>query len=95
MTLATVGLQVGGQQYSQIVFFQDQAALDRFKQNKFEFAGNVSAVIAKSGAAVATKYNQGVAVFVDPVKGAMAEAAVGTQKFSFMSDTAAAAPAKK
>jgi lipid-binding SYLF domain-containing protein len=95
VSLATVGLQVGGQQFTQIMFFQDQAALDRFKANKFEFSGNVSAVILKSGAAVATKYNQGIAVFVDPLKGAMAEAAVGTQKFSFMSDTASLAPAKK
>ena len=93
VTLGTVGLQVGAQEYSQILFFENSAAVDRFKQNKFEFAGNVSAVILKSGAAVTTKYNQGTAVFVLPTKGAMAEAAVGTQKFNFKSDQPA--PAKK
>ena len=90
VTLATVGLQVGAQEYSEIIFFQDQAALDRFKQNKFEFTANVSAVIVKSGAAKGHNYRDGVAVFVHPRGGAMAEVSLGTQKFSFTSESAGA-----
>src|SRR5687768_16227407 len=37
ITMATVGLQAGVQEFSEIIFFENQAALDRFKQNKFEF----------------------------------------------------------
>ena len=90
LSLGTVGLSVGGQQFTQVIFFENAAALDRFKQNKFEFTGGVSAVIVKSGAAVAGKYTDGVAVFVQPIKGAMAEAAIGAQKFNFKPDGAAA-----
>lgn len=92
MSFATVGLQAGAQEYSEIIFFQDAAAVDRFKQNKFEFTANASAVIVKAGAAKANDYRDGVAVFAHPKGGAMVEAAVGTQKFKF---TGAQAAAKK
>ena len=43
-TQVTIGAQLGGQGYSEIVFFKDQAALDDFKRNNLEFAANASAV---------------------------------------------------
>ncbi|HMA88813.1 MAG TPA: YSC84-related protein [Burkholderiales bacterium] len=86
ITLGTVGLQAGAQEYSEIVFFENRAALDRFKQNKFEFAASASAVIVKAGAAASEKYRDGVAVFTEPSGGAMVEAAVGSQKFSYKAD---------
>ena len=92
ITFGTIGLQAGAQEFSQIVFFKDAAALDRFKQNNFEFAANASAVIIKAGASGGADYTNGVAVFTRSTSGAMFEAALGTQKFSF---TAEAAPAKK
>ena len=92
ITIASVGLQVGVQEFSEIIFFQDAAALERFKQNKFEFTANVSAVIITAGAAKAANYRDGVAVFTAPTAGAMAEVALGAQKFSFKSEPA---PAKK
>ena len=48
ITLATVGLQVGALEFSEVIFFSDAAAIARFKQNKFEFTANVSAVIVKA-----------------------------------------------
>jgi lipid-binding SYLF domain-containing protein len=90
VTIATVGLQIGAQEFSEIIFFQDQAALDRFKQNKFEFTANVSAVIITAGAAKAANYRDGVAVFSQPRGGVMAEVALGAQKFSFKPESAAA-----
>ena len=86
ITFATVGLQAGAQEFSQVIFFQDGAALDRFKQNKFEFTANVSAVIVKAGASKGADYRNGVAVFTQPRGGAMVEAALGTQKFSFTAE---------
>lgn len=83
MTLVTVGLQAGGQEFREIIFFEDQAALDRFKGGKFEFAASASAVVLKSGVSKDAKYSGGVAVFAHPRGGAMVEAALGTQKFSF------------
>jgi lipid-binding SYLF domain-containing protein len=92
ITIVTVGLQVGVQEFSEIIFFRDRAALDRFKQNNFEFTANVSAVILKAGASKGANYRDGIAVFTQPRGGAMVEAALGTQKFSFQAETAA--PAK-
>jgi len=85
-TLVTVGLQAGAQEFSEIIFFENQAAVDRFKQSNFEFAASASAVIITAGAAKSAKYNNGVAVFAHPRGGAMAEAALGTQKFSFKAE---------
>jgi lipid-binding SYLF domain-containing protein len=90
ITLATIGLQVGVQEFSQLIFFKDQAALDRFKENKFEFTANASAVIVTAGASKGADYRDGVAVFTHSTAGAMAEIALGTQKFSFKRDGAAA-----
>ena len=89
LTLATVGLQAGAQEFSEIIFFENQAALDRFKQNKFEFTAGVSAVIVNAGASKGANYRDGVAVFTQPRGGVMAEVALGAQKFSFKPEGAA------
>jgi lipid-binding SYLF domain-containing protein len=91
ITQATIGLQAGGQTFSELLVFQTKEALDRFRQNKLEFSANASAVILKKGAAKAARFENGVAIFVEPRAGAMAEASVGGQKFTFVSDAAAGA----
>lgn len=50
MKQLTVGWQVGGQGYSQIVFFQDQRAFDEFTTGKFEFGVQATAVAITAGA---------------------------------------------
>jgi len=90
MTLVTVGLQAGAQEFSEIIFFQDQAALDRFKGGKFEAAASASAVILKSGVSKDATYRDGFAVFAHPRGGAMVEAALGTQKFSYKPEAGSA-----
>src|SRR6185437_14279625 len=44
MVQVTVGAQAGGQAYREIIFFENQDALDRFMQNKIEFSGQISAI---------------------------------------------------
>jgi lipid-binding SYLF domain-containing protein len=90
LTILTVGLQAGIQDFSEIIFFENQAALDRFKQNKFEFTAGVSAVALTAGAAKGANYRDGVAVFTQTTAGAMLEVALGTQKFSFSTEGGAA-----
>ena len=46
---ATVGLQLGGQTYTELLAFENKEALDRFKSNSFAFSANASAVAIKSG----------------------------------------------
>ena len=84
VTQGSVGLQAGGQTYSELIVFQDKAAFDRFKNNQLEFGANASAIIAKTGAARNARFVDGVAVFVRPVVGAMAEASVGGQRVTYV-----------
>ncbi len=83
MTQVTVGAQVGGQSYSEIIFFKDKAALENFKAGNLKFAAQASAVIVTEGVSKDRAYNKGVAVFTLPKAGAMAEASIGGQTFSF------------
>lgn len=57
MTQLSVGAQLGGEAYSQIIFFQDKAAFDTFTQGNFEFGAGAGAVAitAAAGADVGTK----------------------------------------
>lgn len=83
LTQLTVGAQLGGQAYSEIVFFNSEEAVASFRKGQLAMAAQVSAVVAASGASANARYAQGVAVFTLPKGGLMAEASVGGQKFGF------------
>ncbi len=83
MTQITIGLQLGGQSYMEVIFFETQKSLEAFKKGDFEFAAQVSAVALKAGASADAKYSSGVAVFTVAKGGLMYEASVGGQKFSY------------
>ena len=78
-----IGFQAGGQAIIEVIFFETKDALERFKEGKFKFSAEASAVIVESGAAVNAGYNDGVLAFALPKAGLMAAAAVGGQKFSY------------
>ena len=88
MTQASIGAQVGGQSFSEVIFFETPAALDDFKAGKFEMSAEVSAVVAAEGASKAAKYKNGIAVFTVPKSGAMVQASIGGQKFKFEPEAA-------
>jgi lipid-binding SYLF domain-containing protein len=50
MTQITIGLQAGGQAFSQIIFFKDQRAYDEFISGSFEFGAQATAVAITAGA---------------------------------------------
>ena len=100
----SIGFQLGGQAFSQIIFFEDKRAYDDFTSGNFEFDASASAVAitagaqAKAGTEGATagastgpgtgtqadsNYRKGMAVFVHIKGGAMYEATIGGQKFTF------------
>jgi lipid-binding SYLF domain-containing protein len=84
VTQGSVGLQAGGQTYSELIVFENKAAMDRLKKNQIDFGANASAIIAKTGAAANARFVDGVAVFVRPTAGAMAEAAIGGQRVTYV-----------
>jgi lipid-binding SYLF domain-containing protein len=83
LSQASVGLQAGGQTFSELLVFESKDALDRFKAGQFNFAADASAVVLESGAATNASFIDGVAVIVRPIGGAMVEATLGGQKFAY------------
>lgn len=83
LSQASIGAQVGGQAYYEIIFFETKETLAAFKKGEWTMAAQVSAVALKSGASADAKYKEGVAVFTLAQGGAMAEASLGGQKFKY------------
>lgn len=83
LSQVTIGLQLGGQAYSEFIFFRDETALADFKRGNFEMGAQASAVAATTGASADADYNKGVAIFTNISGGLMGEASVGGQKFKF------------
>jgi lipid-binding SYLF domain-containing protein len=79
----TIGFQLGGQAYRELICFQTKDALDRFKAGNFEFDAQAGAVAVTAGVSVDAAYEHGVAIFTMAKGGLMYEASVGGQKFSF------------
>lgn len=50
LTKLSVGFQLGGQAFSQMIFFQDKQAFDEFTSGRFEFDATASAVAITAGA---------------------------------------------
>lgn len=83
LTQGTIGAQVGGQSFSQIICFETPQRLNDFKSGNFTFAANASAVAIRAGAAAATDFKDGTAVFTFSEAGLMLEASIGGQRFSY------------
>lgn len=83
LTEFSVGAQIGGQKFSEFIFFKDDVAIGNFKRGNFEFGAHVSAVAVTAGTTLDTSYDNGVAVFTHAAGGLMAAATVGGQKFTY------------
>lgn len=79
----SIGFQLGGQAFREIIFFREERDTLRFTEGNFEFNAQASAVLIKQGVSVETAYSNGIAVFTIAKGGLMYEASIGGQKFSF------------
>lgn len=79
----SVGPQVGGESYSELIVFKDQNAFDRFRNGNLEFGAQASATVVKAGAATSGRFENGVAVYVLPKGGLEVGASLNGQKLSF------------
>jgi lipid-binding SYLF domain-containing protein len=82
LTQVSLGFQMGGQAFSEIVFLQDRRAFDEFVGGRVEFGATASAVVITLGAHA----QAGTTV--------MYEASIGGQKFSYQSLEQLAPPAE-
>jgi lipid-binding SYLF domain-containing protein len=83
LSQATIGLQLGGQAYTEIITFENKAVLENFKNGNLRFSGQATAVALKAGAGSNAQYIDGVRVLTVGEQGLMFEAAIGGQTFSF------------
>ena len=99
MGQVTIGFQLGGQAYSQIILFRNVDTYEEFTRGQFEFGADATAVALTYGAqaGASTKgasasagdtkgvgmWKRGMAVFTLAKGGLMYEASIGGQKFSF------------
>jgi lipid-binding SYLF domain-containing protein len=80
----SIGAQVGGESFDEVIFFQTPETLQEFKRGKNLVDAQVSGVAAAQGVEQHAKYQNGVAVFVLPRNGLMGQASIGGQKFEFI-----------
>jgi lipid-binding SYLF domain-containing protein len=99
MGQVSIGWQLGGQAYSQLILFKNADTYNEFTRGQFEFGADASAVALTYGAqaGASTKgasasagdtkgmgmWKRGMAVFTLAKGGLMYEASIGGQKFSF------------
>ncbi len=91
LTMVGTGLDLGGQTYSELILFQNKDALDKFENNNLRFDASASAVALKAGAADTAAFANGVLVLLNVHGGAMVEAGIGGQQFTFKAANAAPA----
>lgn len=83
LSQVTVGAQIGGQVFMEVILFENEAALNRFKDNEWKWSAQISAVAAEEGVGQKARFTNGAAIIILPVGGLMAEVSVGGQKFEF------------
>lgn len=99
MGQVTIGWQLGGQAYSQIILFRNADTYNEFTKGQFEFGADATAVALTYGASAGASttgasatagdtratgsWKRGMAVYTLAKGGLMYEASIGGQKFSF------------
>lgn len=79
----TSGIQAGARNFSMIIFFKDQQALEYFQSSKTQFMGQAGLAVGTLGVAGTPAYNDGVAVVTLTRVGLMGEFTVSGAKFTY------------
>ncbi len=79
----TSGIQGGARNFSMIVFFKDEEALQHYKTSGVTFMGQAGIAVANVGIAGTPSYNDGVAIVTVTRFGLMAEFTISGAKFSY------------
>lgn len=79
----TIGVQVGGTTFHELVVFHDKGALKNFKQGKYAFAADAAVEIVKAGAQASKGFGASSSIYVFDEGGMLLDLAIGGQKFIF------------
>ncbi|MGC4117101.1 MAG: DUF1080 domain-containing protein [Myxococcales bacterium] len=84
LTQLTIGLQVGGQAFSQLILFGTKESLEAFKSSPVAFSGNLSAIFIKGATGMANFKD--VTAHAYSRGGMLLEASLGGQKYRYMKE---------
>jgi len=79
----SIGAQLGGSAYREIILFADERALERLTSGKLEFSARGSAVAGTAGGTGDIDYDDGVEVYALAINGLLIDASLGGQDFDF------------
>jgi lipid-binding SYLF domain-containing protein len=79
----SVGANVGGQVYRQILFFKTEASFERLMADVMEFAGQANLAVAQAGGSATPSFNTEVAMFTQLRGGLLVEGSVGAHRYTF------------
>jgi hypothetical protein len=79
----TLGVQLGGATFHELIVFRDAAALKRFKAGKFAFAADAAVEMVKAGAQASHGFGADSSIFVFAEGGMLLDLAIGVQKFIY------------
>ena len=83
LSQASVGAQAGAQSYTELIVFQMPSDVQKVKGGDYSLGANASAIVLSAGAGAGAQFNDGVAVFVEPQGGAMAELSLSGQRLKY------------
>lgn len=79
----SIGAQIGAEMFSELVVLHNADAVQRMKGGRFSLGANAQAVVLTTGAAANAHFDQGVAVFIVPTGGVMAELSISGQQINY------------
>ena len=80
---ASIGAQLGGKSFSELLLFSGPAPLESLKSGKLTFGADASAIAVTAGAGAQARFQHGVAAFVMPKGGLMANLSVSGQEITY------------
>jgi len=79
----TLGVQVGGTTFHELVVFHDEGSLKRFKSGKFAFAADAAVELVKAGGQKSRGFGASSSIYVFADGGMLLDLDIGVQKFIF------------
>lgn len=89
LTQGSVGVQLGGETYAELIVFKTSDAMASFRNGDLTLGADASATILKEGAGAALQFKNGTAIAVQPQGGLMAGVAINGQTIHFIRDNTA------
>lgn len=83
LSQASIGAQLGGQTFAELIVVHDANTLRQLKAGTFELGADASVVALTAGAAASTSFKDETTVFVMPIGGLMVDVSVSGQQISY------------